>query len=267
MLVPRPGCPRSRRNEEEHPIELTAARLWDDVCDRLRGALNETTFQTWFAEAEALELDGDTFSICVPNDFTREWIEGHFLGLIAAAVKDSIGGERQIRLLVADNQPVAVAEVTAIVADGVAAPQPKVEQASLSTKYTFDSFVIGSSNRFAHAAALAVAEAPAQAYNPLFIYGGTGLGKTHLLQAIGQYVGEHASHLTVKYVTSETFMNDFINSLRDKRIEGFKHRYRTYDVLLIDDVQFFEHKDRLQEEFFHTFNSLYEAGRQIVLSS
>jgi chromosomal replication initiator protein len=142
-----------------------------------------------------------------------------------------------------------------------------VQAPGMSQKYTFDGFVIGSSNRFAHAAALAVAEAPAQAYNPLFIYGGTGLGKTHLLQAIGQYVGEHGMGLTARYVTSETFMNDFINSLRDKRIEGFKHRYRTYDVLLVDDVQFFEGKERIQEEFFHTFNSLYESGSQIVISS
>ena len=146
----------------------------------------------------------------------------------------------------------------------IADAPPKI---GLNPKYTFDLFVIGSSNRFAHAAALAVAEAPAQAYNPLFIYGSTGLGKTHLMQAIAQYVGEHASHLTVRYTTSETFMNDFINSLRDKRIEGFKQRYRTYDLLLIDDIQFFEHKERIQEEFFHTFNSLYEAGSQIVISS
>ena len=137
----------------------------------------------------------------------------------------------------------------------------------LNPKYTFDSFVIGSSNRFAHAAALAVAEAPAQAYNPLFIYGGTGLGKTHLLQAVAQYVGEHQGELSVRYVTSETFMNDFINALRDKRIEGFKQRYRAYDLLLIDDIQFFEHKERIQEEFFHTFNSIYEAGGQLVISS
>jgi chromosomal replication initiator protein len=141
------------------------------------------------------------------------------------------------------------------------------EGGPINAKYTFDSFVIGSSNRFAHAAALAVAETPAQAYNPLFIYGGTGLGKTHLLQAIAQYVSEHFQHLSVRYVTSETFLNDFINSLRQKRIEGFKQRYRTDDLLLIDDVQFFENKERIQEEFFHTFNSLYEAGSQIVISS
>ena len=137
----------------------------------------------------------------------------------------------------------------------------------MNPKYIFDLFVIGSSNRFAHAAALAVAEAPAQAYNPLFIYGGTGLGKTHLMQAIAQYVMQHSRAMSVRYVTSETFMNDFINSLRDKRIEGFKQRYRAYDLLLVDDVQFFEHKERIQEEFFHTFNSLYEAGSQIVMSS
>jgi chromosomal replication initiator protein len=161
----------------------------------------------------------------------------------------------------ASEDPVAVASE----------PRSRRDHASgdllLNPKYTFDLFVIGSSNRFAHAAALAVAEAPAQAYNPLFIYGGTGLGKTHLMQAIAQYVSQHSRNLSVRYVTSETFMNDFINSLRDKRIEGFKHRYRNYDLLLVDDIQFFENKERIQEEFFHTFNSLYESDAQIVLSS
>jgi chromosomal replication initiator protein len=240
--------------------ELTAESLWTEVAGRLKGALNETTFGTWFDDVESRELNDEQFVLSVPNDFTREWIEGHFLDLIGAAVRDALGGKRRIRLIVEQE-----VESAGPVPEPPEAPEPA--RTEMSQKYTFDSFVIGSSNRFAHAAALAVAEAPAQAYNPLFIYGGTGLGKTHLLQAIGQYVGEHSRKLSVRYITSETFMNDFINSLRDKRIEGFKQRYRTYDLLLIDDIQFLEHKERIQEEFFHTFNSLYEAGRQIVISS
>ncbi len=238
---------------------LTAEDLWTAISDRLRGALNDTTYGTWFGGAEGRELNDDAFVLVVPNDFTRGWIESHFVDLIGASVRDAIGEERRVEV---------------IVDPGVRSAGPLEEttkQSAATTairaRYTFDSFIIGSSNRFAHAAALAVAEAPAQAYNPLFIYGGTGLGKTHLLQAIGQYVGEHSGALTVRYVTSESFMNDFINSLRDKRIEGFKQRYRTYDLLLIDDIQFLEHKERIQEEFFHTFNTLYEAGRQIVISS
>jgi len=243
----------------EPSIELTAEVLWSEVSGRLRGALNETTYRTWFNHVEGLELNDDGFVLAVPNDFTRDWIEGHFIGLIRAAVGDATGRERQVQLAVKEvaGEPAAPAE----------APRRESPGVGLNPKYTFDSFVIGSSNRFAHAAALAVAEAPAQAYNPLFIYGGTGLGKTHLLQAVAQYVTEHQGELSVRYVTSETFMNDFINALRDKRIEGFKQRYRTYDLLLIDDIQFFEHKERIQEEFFHTFNSIYEAGGQIVISS
>ncbi|MEJ7566954.1 MAG: chromosomal replication initiator protein DnaA [Gaiellaceae bacterium] len=252
----------------EHQIELTADSLWEAVSGRLRGALNEATFGTWFAEAAGAELSDDTFTLAVPNDFTREWIEGNFLGLIRAAVKDATGHERRVRLTVRDFGTASSDDgVVSVEAPARVAPEQPAASGGMNQKNTFDLFVIGSSNRFAHAAALAVAESPAQAYNPLFIYGSTGLGKTHLLQAIGQYVGEHGNGLTARYVTSETFMNDFINSLRDKRIEGFKQRYRTYDVLLVDDVQFLEGKDRMQEEFFHTFNTLYEAGKQIVLSS
>jgi chromosomal replication initiator protein len=243
----------------EPSIELTAEGLWSEVSGRLRGALNETTYRTWFNHVEGRELNDDEFVLAVPNDFTRDWIEGHFIGLISAAVGDATGHERRIQLDVSEtegDQP-----------EATEAHRREPAAIGLNPKYTFDSFVIGSSNRFAHAAALAVAEAPAQAYNPLFIYGGTGLGKTHLLQAIAQYVSEHQGELSVRYVTSETFMNDFINALRDKRIEGFKQRYRTYDLLLVDDIQFFEHKERIQEEFFHTFNSIYEAGGQIVISS
>jgi chromosomal replication initiator protein len=254
----------------EHQIELTAESLWNEVAGRLRGALNDATYSTWFGEAAGLELSDTSFVLCVPNDFTRDWIEGHFLGLISAAVRDVTGTERPVEVRVSEPQILPQEDEDDVPDEApveriVTSTRP--ESGGFNAKYTFDSFVIGSSNRFAHAAALAVAEAPAQAYNPLFIYGGTGLGKTHLLQAVAQYVSEHSSEMSVRYVTSETFMNDFINSLRDKRIEGFKQRYRTYDVLLIDDVQFFEHKERIQEEFFHTFNSLYEAGSQIVMSS
>jgi chromosomal replication initiator protein len=266
----------------EHQIELTAESLWHEVAGRLRGSLNETTYGTWFGEARGVSLDtshdGGRFVLGVPNDFSRNWIEGHFLSLISAAIRDVTGAERRVELAVVDGPPPAdpapetlldsePADLALGLVERLPTRSSRPESGGFNSKYTFDSFVIGSSNRFAHAAALAVAEAPAQAYNPLFIYGGTGLGKTHLLQAIAQYVSEHTKDLTVRYVTSETFMNDFINSLRDKRIEGFKQRYRTYDVLLIDDVQFFEHKERIQEEFFHTFNSLYEAGSQIVMSS
>ena len=244
----------------EPSIELTAEGLWSEVSGRLRGALNETTYRTWFDHVEGLDLNDDEFVLAVPNDFTRDWIEGHFIGLIRAAVGDATGQERQVQLSVREvaGEPVAPIE---------AQQRRDPLGIGLNAKYTFDSFVIGSSNRFAHAAALAVAEAPAQAYNPLFVYGGTGLGKTHLLQAVAQYVGEHQGELSVRYVTSETFMNDFINALRDKRIEGFKQRYRAYDLLLIDDIQFFEHKERIQEEFFHTFNTIYESGGQLAISS
>ena len=239
----------------ERAPELSADDLWSEVSARLRETLNDSTYSMGFAAARAGHLDETSFVLFVPNDFTRDWIEGHVRGLLEGAVRDTLGGEREVQLAVREQRA----------AEQPVAPPPRAE--GLNPKYTFDSFVIGSSNRFAHAAALAVAEAPAQAYNPLFIYGGTGLGKTHLLQAVAGYVAEHSHELSARYVTSETFMNDFINSLRDKRIEGFKQRYRHYDVLLIDDIQFFEHKERIQEEFFHTFNSLYEAGRQIVISS
>src|SRR6266568_639270 len=208
---------RSEPPAVEHPIELTAESLWDEVSSRLREALNETTYRTWFGDVGGADLGDDAFVLAVPNDFTREWIETHFLGLIRAAVRDTTGHERNVTLAVAESGDRSSAVVTE--------PQPKSAfTVGMNPKYTFDSFVIGSSNRFAHAAALAVAEAPAQAYNPLFIYGSTGLGKTHLLQAIAQYVSEHSSELSVRYVTSETFMND-------------------------------------------SFNSLYEAGSQIVMSS
>jgi chromosomal replication initiator protein len=252
----------------DQSLELSADTLWTEVSARLQEALNDQTYGSWFSDAQGEVLDDGALAIAVPNDFTREWIENHFFGLIQAAVRDTVGEDRRVEIVVRETDA-----PTQSVPSAAATAAPPVEGATrrdtggLNPKYTFDRFVIGSSNRFAHAAALAVAESPAQAYNPLFIYGGTGLGKTHLLQAIAAYIGEHTPDLAARYVTSETFMNDFINSLRDKRIESFKNRYRHYDLLLVDDIQFLEGKERIQEEFFHTFNSLYEGGRQIVMSS
>jgi chromosomal replication initiator protein len=261
--------PSNARGRVEHPTETTADSLWDAIAGRLKQTLSETTYDTWFGHAEPHSLGDGQLVVVVPNDFTRDWIESHFHGFVSGAARESLGRDVAVSFSVAERRapppPGPRAE-----------PEPRerevelpyrAPEVELNPKYTFDLFVIGSSNRFAHAAALAVAEAPAQAYNPLFIYGGTGLGKTHLLQAIGHYVRQHSRRLIMRYVTSETFMNDFIDSLRDKRIEGFKRRYRNYNVLLVDDIQFFEGKERIQEEFFHTFNSLYEGGAQIIISS
>jgi chromosomal replication initiator protein len=251
-----------------------AAGVWSDVSARLRDTLSESTWSTWFASVSPVGMDADAIEVSVPNEFARQWIEGHFSALVSAAVRDATGAPLDVRFRV--DAPAAARDRTDVGQGAVAAKPPapaahgaRVPDAAhpLTGKYTFDHFVIGSSNRFAHAAALAVAEAPAQAYNPLFIYGATGLGKTHLLQAISHYLATETSSLRARYLTGEAFMNDFIAHLQDKRLDEFKTRYRTYDVLLIDDIQFFAGKERIQEEFFHTFNSVYEAGGQIVLSS
>ena len=241
----------------EYGVQLNAADVWTEIADRLRSAISDQTYHTWFGEVRTRSVDGGVVVLETPNGFSRSWIEGHYLELLSGAARDLLGSEARVRSIVRELPQEA----------------PELEDRGprrvegLNPRYSFDTFVIGSSNRFAHAAALAVAEAPAQAYNPLFVYGGTGLGKTHLLQAVAAYVSQHSARFSVRYVTSETLTNDFINSIREKRVEAFKQRYRGYDVLLVDDIQFLEHKERIQEEFFHTFNTLYEAGSQIILSS
>jgi chromosomal replication initiator protein len=245
--------------------EPAASQTWDTISQRLRESLNASTFANWFGAATPVEQDADRLVLAVPNEFTKTWIEGHFGSLLNAAAAEH---DLVLELRVAVSEAVAAAKAEAEgseEATGEEGPPPGLR--GLNPRYTFDLFVIGPSNRFAHAAALAVAESPAQAYNPLFIYGSTGLGKTHLLQAVGQYVAQQHRDMSVRYVTTETVLNEFVDALRDKNTAGFKMRYRTYDVLLVDDIQFIEGKDTLQEEFFHTFNSLYEAGKQIIISS
>jgi chromosomal replication initiator protein len=247
--------------------EPAASQTWDTISQRLRESLNASTFANWFGAATPVEQDADRLVLAVPNEFTKTWIEGHFGSLLnaAAAEHDLV---LELRVAVSEAVAAARAEAPAESADeGAGEEGAPPDLRGLNPRYTFDLFVIGPSNRFAHAAALAVAESPAQAYNPLFIYGSTGLGKTHLLQAVGQYVAQQHRDMSVRYVTTETVLNEFVDALRDKNTAGFKMRYRTYDVLLVDDIQFIEGKDTLQEEFFHTFNSLYEAGKQIIISS
>ena len=218
-----------------------AAGVWSAVVERLQQNLNDQAYTTWFGSASPRSLDDGTLEVAVPNEFTRAWIEGHFGSLIAAAARDVRGTELDVRFTVA--QP-PVGNATGADLDPLPSARPVAaepvgrEAARLSANYTFDHFVIGSSNRFAHAAALAVAETPAQSYNPLFLAGSTGLGKTHLLQAIAHYVLEEHAGLRVRYVTCEAFTNDFIDALQEKRLEQFKGRYRAYDVLLVDDIQF-----------------------------
>src|SRR3954466_5120331 len=258
MLAVLFGRPKECPGGVEKPIELTAEGVWNEVSGRLREALNENTFSTWFDQVDAAAITDGEFVLTVPNDFTREWIEGHFLDLIGAALAE-VAGEHSVRLELA-KQAEAVPKVE---------PKPAEQTPTgMNSKYTFGSFVIGSSNRFAHAAALAVAEAPGQAYNPLVIYGETGLGKTHLLQAIAHYVLMHAPGMRARYTTCEAFTNEFIAAIKGNRMDDFKRRYREeYDVLLIDDIQFLAGKEGIQEEFFHTFNTLHASGRQLVLSS
>jgi chromosomal replication initiator protein len=253
------------------PAPNDPSAVWSPIAARLRDSLNDVTFATWFGAAEPLEAGDGRLVVGVPNQFTKSWIEGHFGPLLdEAAGPDDMAVE--LRVLVREARTTPRGEATGpddhrtAPAAPAAAPGGAVVS-GLNPRYTFDLFVIGASNRFAHAAALAVAESPAQAYNPLFIYGSTGLGKTHLLQAVGHYVLEQHPQLRVRYVTTETVMNEFVDALRDKKTDGFKLRYRTYDLLLVDDIQFIEGKEHLQEEFFHTFNSLYEAEKQIVISS
>lgn len=241
--------------------------IWGEALNIIRQQLNVPTFKTWFENTSPVTIYENTMVISVPNSFAKEWLESRYFRLIKEAVNRAANNDLNIKFIIEGLGDEGL-PVNKDVAEERAAPAASEPIGPFNPKYTFDSFVIGSSNRFAHAAALAVAESPSKAYNPLFIYGGVGLGKTHLLHAIGHYINKHSPHIKVKYVSSEKFTNDFINSIRDKdKIVGFQNRYRNNDVLLVDDIQFLENKEATQEEFFHTFNTLHESSRQIVISS
>jgi chromosomal replication initiator protein len=226
--------------------------LWEEVQQRLRGAVPESTFKIWLEPVRAVGAQGVTLYLAAPEGI-RAWVERRYASLLREALADVAPGLKEIAFAGAD-------EETPREARGA----PGVE---LNPNYTFDRFVIGEGNRFAHAAALAVAETPSEAYNPLFLHGPPGLGKTHLLGAIANYLRLNAPGLSVRYTTAECFTNEFVGALRSSGAEGFKSRYRDLDVLLVDDVQFLQGKQHTEEEFFHTFNALYEGGSQLVLSA
>ena len=237
--------------------------LWARLLEALSGQLAPAVLDSWLRPCRLLAVEVDHLRIGAPNPLARDWLMQHHLQALQSAAEKCLGGHRQVSIVVDD----AAATVPDRPASTTPAPLPDGTAERLNPRYTFDTFVVGSSNQFAQAASQAVAELPSRAYNPLFIYGGVGLGKTHLLHAIGHRTGQLFPGTAVVYVSSEHFTNELINAIRYDHTAAFRARYRTIDLLLIDDIQFIAGKERTQEEFFHTFNDLYESRRQIVLSS
>lgn len=258
---------------------MQANELWQLTLTVLRDRLSTTSFETLVKPARAIDLQDRTLIVETPNDFARDWIHRN-MSEFSGALAEACGTEYRISFRTAEPgtalapmepQPMLTAVVPAAPmlppAVREAAPLPSPTYGILNPKYTFQSFVVGNHSRFAHAAAVAVADNPAKAYNPLFVYGGVGLGKTHLMHAIGHTMLARNPRTKVAYLSSEKFTNELINSIKEDRMAEFRARYRSIDLLMIDDIQFIQGKERTQEEFFHTFNALYEAGKQIVLSS
>ncbi len=273
--------------------------VWNRARPRFDDPSIRPQQKAWIGLTRPLGLVEDTALLAAPNDFAKDYLENRLRPLIASVLSEELGRDIQVAVtvqspdhrstsaaagaldgemsedsedpLAEDNGDESAAPQLSILPSSAYRPRHSdaelLRDARLNPKYTFDTFVIGSSNRFTHAAAVAVAEAPARAYNPLFIYGDSGLGKTHLLHAIGHYARRLQPSLSTRYVSSEEFTNDFINSVRDDKMQAFQNRYRSVDVLLIDDIQFLERAERTQEEFFHTFNTLHNANKQIVISS
>jgi chromosomal replication initiator protein len=244
--------------------------LWDAILARLETKVNRHSFHTWFKPTAFVAEDEHSVTVRVPNGLFKDWLTKHYSGVIGEAVHELQRHAITVRFVV--DQPVDAGGVSlgsdeAAALEGSVVPSTPTGSAGLNPRYSFDSFIVGPSNQFANAACRAVAEAPSRSYNPLFIYGGVGLGKTHLMHAVGQYVLQHDRTLKLTYISAERFMNEMINAVRYDRIIDFRERYRTVDVLLVDDVQFIAGKEGTQTEFFHTFNALYDSQKQIVISS
>src|SRR5690625_3864211 len=232
----------------------------------MQSKISKPSYDTWLSKTEVKKLKKDTLSVAVPNEFTKNWLDQRYTEVIDTLLFEMTGSKLSVKFEIEDEQEDEELENLEDTEETRQAHPTKLKH-MLNPKYTFDTFVVGAANRFAHAAALAVAEAPAKSYNPLFIYGGVGLGKTHLMHAIAHYVKEYHPDRRVIYLSSEKFTNEFINAIMDNKAESFRNKYRNVDILLVDDIQFLAGKEQTQEEFFHTFNTLHEENKQIIISS
>jgi chromosomal replication initiator protein len=250
-------------------MQASAEQIWSAAQQHLRGMLNSDTFNLWFAPLRAHGLEHDCLTLEVADDFCEVWLKDNYMGLLQEVLTRAAARGMQVKFQVTAGGASVSAPAHASHARNRPA-EPAVERAvaevGFNPKNTFESFVVGNNNNFAHAAALAVAQAPGKSYNPLFVYGGVGLGKTHLLHAIGQHVAAQKRGARVAYLSSEKFTNEYIDGIQNNQLARFRKRYRQTEVLLIDDIQFLAGKERIQEEFFHTFNALHEAHKQIVLT-
>ncbi len=254
-------------------MDITLESLWNQILERLQVQLSRPSFETWIKTARAEQLENNCLIVSAPNPFARNWLQKYYVKIIADAVEEILGYPVEIYLTVAGGNETGGSNDSAMIWPSPIADSPESHSlhppkpAHLNPKYVFSRFVVGSNNRMAHAASLAVAESPGREFNPLFLCGGVGLGKTHLMQAIGHYRLEIDPNAKIFYVSTEKFTNDLIAAIRKDSMQTFRDHYRAADVLLIDDIQFIEGKEYTQEEFFHTFNTLHEAGNQVVLAS
>ncbi len=253
-------------------MQISAEKIWNTAQEHLRVKLSRDTFNMWFAPLRASAVDGRHLTIEAPNEFCEVWLKDNYLSLMQDAVAIAAGAKLEVRFKVTNGtlpvQPIALPKAAAAKAKAAEAQDRAATNGDLlfNPKNTFETFVVGGNNNFSFAAAKAVAEAPGKSYNPLFLYGGVGLGKTHLLHAIGQHVASTKKGARVAYVSSEKFTNEYIDGIQNNQLAKFRKKYRQTDVLLIDDIQFLAGKERIQEEFFHTFNALHESHKQIVLT-
>ncbi|MBA7509249.1 Chromosomal replication initiator protein DnaA [subsurface metagenome] len=245
--------------------------IWENTLKDIKNKINLPTYKAWFEHITPLSLKKNCLTVSVGSSFAKEWLESRYSNLLSDSIKKVINNSCKIKIVTApESLESTEGYYDEYIDESIESAyylNKKIKNSTFNTKYTFDTFIVGNSNRFACTASLAVSEKPGNTYNPLFIYGGVGLGKTHLLHAIGQYTLQLHPDKIVKYVSAERFLNDFINALRYKNIFAFKENYRNNDVLLVDDIHFLEDKEASQEEFFHTFNALHDTNRQIVLSS